>query len=437
METERIAMSQRERDRLRVLQEVKQKHLTQVEAARRLRVTDRHVRRLLIRIGERGDGGIVHQLRGRPSNRKLAARLEQKILARVRHRYADFGPTLAAEHLAQDGLPVSRETLRKWMIQGALWRPRRQRVKAVHVWRERRACFGELVMQDSSPFRWLEDRGPACQLIALIDDATSRLWARFAEHDSTEENLKTLEGWLRRYGRPVAHYTDRNSIFRATRPAQLGEQLRGHPARTQFGRALHELGIDWIAAHSPQAKGRIERLFETLQDRLVKEMRLAGIDTLEAANRFLELHFIPEWEQRFTVAPRQPRNAHRPLGPDHRLEEILSVRVARQVAQDHTVSWEGNRWGVSREDVRAALRGAHVEIERRLDGSHWLRFRGHYLPLRHCPEPPPRATSPSGLRPPGPAAKKNKQPKPKYIPPPQHPWRTFLYGRKPDISTLR
>ena len=437
METERIAMSQRERDRLRVLHEVKQKHLTQVEAARRLKVTDRHVRRLLIRIGERGDGGIVHQLRGRPSNRKLAAGWEQKILARVRHRYADFGTTLAAEHLAQDGLRVSRETLRKWMIQQQLWRPRRQRVKAVHVWRERRACFGELVMQDSSPFRWLEHRGPACQLIALIDDATSRIWARFAEHDSTEENLQTLGGWLRRYGRPVAHYTDRSSIFRTTRPAQWAEQLRGDPARTQFGRALNELGIAWIAAQSPQAKGRIERLFETLQDRLVKEMRLAGIDTLEAANRFLELHFIPEWEQRFTVAPRRSRNAHRPLGPDHHLEQILSVRVARQVAQDYTVSWEGNRWGVSREEVRAALRGARVEIERRLDGSHWLRFRGRYLRLRHCPEPPSRATSPSGLRPPGLVAKKNKQPKPKYIPPLQHPWRTFLYGRKPDISTLR
>jgi transposase len=437
METERIAMSQRERDRLRVLHEIKQKHLTQVEAARRLKVTDRHVRRMLVRIGEQGDGGIVHRLRGQPSNRKLAAPLEQKILARVRHRYADFGPTLAVEHLAKDGLPVSRETLRKWMIRSGLWRPRRPRVKAVHVWRERRACFGELVMQDSSPFRWLEDRGPACQLIALIDDATSRIWARLAEHDSTEENLQTLGGWLRRYGRPLAHYTDRNSIFRTTRTAQLAEQLRGHPARTQFGRALNELGIEWIAAHSPQAKGRIERLFETLQDRLVKQMRLAGIDTLEAANQFLELRFIPDWEQRFTVTPRKPRNAHRRLGPDHRLEEILSVRVARQVAQDHTVSWEGNRWGVSREEVRAGLRGAHVEIERRLDGSHWLRFRGRYLRLRHCPQPPPRAASPSGLRPPGLAAKKNKQPKPKYIPPPQHPWRTFLYGRKPDISTLR
>ena len=435
METERIELSQRERDRLKVLYELEQKHLTQVEAARRLKRSDRQVRRMLIRIREHGDEGIVHRLRGRPSNRKLAGALEQKILARVRQRYADFGPTLAAEHLAQEGLPVSRETLRKWMTQAALWCPRRQRVKKIHVWRERRASFGELVMQDSSPFRWLEDRGPACQLIALIDDATSRLWARFSEHDTTEENLRTLQGWIRRYGRPLAHYTDKNSIFRTTRRAGIGEQLQGQGARSQFGRALSELGIEWIAAQSPQAKGRIERLFETLQDRLVKEMRLAGIDSLEAANHFLEIRFLPEWEARFTVAPRTACNAPRRLGREHRLEEILSVRVVRKMGDDHTVSWEGNRWGVPREEVRAGLRGALVEIERRLDGSHWLRFRKRYLRLRPCPEPAPRAASPSGLRPAGlPAHRISKPSKPV---PPNHPWRTFQYGRKPDTSTLR
>jgi transposase len=436
METERIALSQRERDRLRVLQDVQQGHLTQVAAARRIKITDRQVRRLLLRLREQGDRAVIHGLRGRPSNRKFAAPLEQKILARVRQRYVDFGPTLAAEHLAKEGLPVSRETLRKWMTKAAFWRPRSQRVKKIHVWRERRASFGELVMQDSSPFRWLEERGPACQLIALIDDATSRVWARFTEHDTTEENLRTFGGWLRRYGRPLAHYTDKNSIFRTAGPAAVAEQLRGAAgARSQFGRALRELGIEWIAAQSPQAKGRIERLFETLQDRLVKEMRLAGIATLEAANHFLETRFLPEWEQRFMVVPRHPRNAHRRLGGEHRLEEILSVRVARKVAEDHTVSWDGNRWGVPREEVCAGLRGAQVEIERRLDGSHWLRFRGRYLRLRHCPEPASRAVSPSGLRPPGLTAK--QQSRVYKSAPPNHPWRTFQYGRKPDISTLR
>ena len=435
METERIALSQRERDRLKVLHEVKQKHLTQVEAARRLKVTDRHVRRLLLGLEERGDAALIHGLRGQPSNRKLATSFEQKIMARVHQRYADFGPTLAAEHLAKEGLAVSRETLRKWMAKAALWRPRRQRVKTVHVWRERRASFGELVMQDSSPFRWLEERGPACQLIALIDDASSRIWGRFVEHDTTEENLRTFEGWLRRYGRPLAHYTDKNSIFRTAGPAAIQEQLRGDKNRSQFGRALKELGIEWIAAQSPQAKGRIERLFATLQDRLVKEMRLAGIDSIAAANHFLEMHFLPEWEQRFTVVPRNPRNAHRRLGREHRLGEILSVRVTRQVADDHTVSWGGNRWGVLREEVCAGLRGAQVEIERRLDGSHWLRFRGRYLRLRHCPAPASRAVSPSGLRPPVLTA--NQRSRSYKSAPPNHPWRTFQYGRKPDISTLR
>jgi len=246
METERIALSQRERDRLRVLHEVNQKQITQIEAARRLKISDRHIRRLLFHLEKHGDRAVIHGLRGRPSNRRLAARLELKILRRMRQRYADFGPTLAAEHLAQEGLPVSRETLRKWMVKASLWRPRAQRVKTIHVWRERRASFGELVMQDSSPFRWLEERGPACQLIAVIDDATSRFYARFTEHDTTEENLRTFAEWVRRYGRPLAHYTDKNSIFRTTAAAPLGEQLRGEKARSHFGRALRELGIEWI-----------------------------------------------------------------------------------------------------------------------------------------------------------------------------------------------
>lgn len=446
MEAERIDLNQRERDRLRVLNEIGQKHLTQMEAAQRLKISDRHIRRLLLAVAERGDRAVVHGLRGRASNRKLTPRWELKIMSRVRQRYADFGPTLAAEHLAQEGLSVSRETLRKWMVQASLWRPRAQRVKTIHVWRERRACFGELVMQDSSPFPWLEERGPACQLIAVIDDATSRFYARFTEHDTTEENLLTFGEWLRRYGRPVTHYTDKNSIFRSSAAALPEQQLRGEKARSQFGRALHELGIEWIAAHSPQAKGRIERLFATLQDRLVKEMRLAGIDSIVAANHFLETRFLPQWEERFTVQPRNPCNAHRPLDSKPRLEEILSVRVARQVADDHTVSWDGSRWGVPREEVCAGLRGAQVEIERRLDSSHWLRFRGRYLRLRHCPAPLQPSASPSGLRPAGLAEQTTKPKtkiKSKYHVPTHHPWkrnpwkRTFLLGRKPDISTLR
>jgi Helix-turn-helix domain len=441
MGPERIELSAKERERLKVLQQVEEGHLRQVEAARRLRLSARQVRRLQARLRREGDRGIVHRLRGRRSNRKIPGSVARRAVGQLSQAcYAGFGPTLAAEHLERGGIRVSRETLRLWMSAAGLWRPHRRHLKAVHVWRPRRSAFGELVMIDSSPYRWLEERGPASHLIALIDDATGRPWGRLVEHDSTEENLRTLGGWLERFGRPLALYTDKNSLFVTSRPALWQEQLRGEPARTQFGRALHELDIEWIAAQSPQAKGRIERLFATLQDRLVKEMRLQQIATLESANRFLEMSYWPAWP--FTQPPASPLDAHRPLERTQRLEEILSVREARTVADDHTVSWRGQRWGLHREQVCAGLRGARVEFERRLDGSHWLRFRGRYLPLHLCPSAP-RSATPSGLRPPGVADRQTPTKiKTKYIPPPDHPWRkdwkrTLLFGSKPDISTLR
>jgi hypothetical protein len=294
-------------------------------------------------------------------------------------------------------------------------------------------------MMDSSEYRWLEQRGPQLQLIAMIDDATSRLWGRFALSDTTEENYRTLEGWLHRWGRPCALYTDKDSIYYPARQPNLEEQLEGKRAQSQFGRALEELGIEWIAAHSPQAKGRVERLFGTLQDRLVKEMRLAGIQTLHKANEFFQESFLPFWDQRFTLEPRRRRDAHRSVTRSYKLESILSFREARTVDNDYTIQWYGKRWAIARSDVIAGLRKARVQIEKRLDGSLWVLFRGRHLGLKLCDESV-KAT-PSGLSPPGVAKKNNKtknKPKKKYIPPPDHPWRrTFLPGKKPDISTLR
>src|ERR1700685_3340628 len=213
MAEERIELSAQERERLKVLHEITQGHLRQIEAAHRLRLSDRQVRRLLERLGQVGDRGLVHGLRGRPSNRKIPADTEQRSLRRLRlPAYAGFGPTLAAEHLARHGLQVSRETLRKWMNAAGLRQSHRRKLQPVHVWRPRRAAFGELVMMDSSPFRWLEERGPACQLFCTIRDDSSRVWGRFVLTDSSEENLRTLGGWLGRYRRPLALYTDKNGL---------------------------------------------------------------------------------------------------------------------------------------------------------------------------------------------------------------------------------
>jgi transposase len=446
MREEPIELSQKERDRLKVLHEVQQGHLKQVEASLRLGLSTRQIRRILRRLNQEGDRGLIHRMRGRPSNRKIPAEQQARMISEVRRQYADFGPTLAAEKLARQGLSVSRETLRQWMSHAGLWKPRRQRLKAVHVWRPRRGALGELVMMDSSPFRWLEERGPQLHLIALIDDATSRIALRLVEQDTTEENLRTLQMWLRRHGRPLALYTDKHSIFRPVKPAELEEQLAGQPARTQFGRALQELDIRWIAAHSPQAKGRIERLFATLRDRLVKELRLAEIATVLAANRFLEDVFVPFWEKRFTVLPEQARDAHRGLGQAHRLEQILSIRETRSVAADYTVRWRGQVWAIRRAEVRPGLRGARIQVEQRLDGSVWARFHQAYLTLQPCPAPPRFSPTPFGLRPPGVVKNRKEQDKNKsktltkrkYIPPPDHPWRrTFLNCKKPDISILR
>jgi hypothetical protein len=354
----------------------------------------------------------------------------------VRRRYDDFGPTLASEHLARDGLELNRETLRQWMSEAGLWRPRRRRLKAVHTWRPRRASFGELVMADGSPFDWLEGRGPELNLIAMIDDATSRLWAWFDVSESTRAHMVTLKGWLTRFGRPVALYTDKHSTFKVNRPPDLNEQLAGEPAQTQFARALKELDIEWIAAHSPQAKGRVERVFETLQDRLVKEMRLAGIRSANQANQFLENQFLPEWNERFTEPARRSRDAHRPLRRTHHLEAILSFRQPRIVANDYTVHWHGQRWAIPRAQVQAGLRGARVEVERRLDDSVWLRFRGRYLSLVACSTMQAQPSLAAKVR--AKPKAKNKGRKNKLIPPPDHPWRrTFLSRRKPDISILR
>jgi len=333
-EGDRIAMSQRERDRLRVLGSVLEGQRTQVEAARLLRLTPRHVRRLLLRLQHDGDAALVHGLRGRPSNHRKDAKLRRRVLQLYRKDYPDFGPTFAAEKLRERGLDVSADTLRRWLVAEGLWQSKR-RPQQHRSRRPRRDCFGELVQMDTSIPDWTEGRGEDMVLLHMIDDATSHLLARFYPADTVLAHMDLLWRWLQAHGRPLALYTDRHSIFE---PQDKGQALPD--AETQFGRALRELGIELIRARSPQANGRVERSFGTAQDRLVKEMRLAKVKTIDQANALLDGGLLAKHNQRFSVAPRQAGDAHRVVGTAFNLAAILSLQQQRTVANDYTVRFE-------------------------------------------------------------------------------------------------
>src|ERR1035437_6526741 len=273
------------------------------------------------------------------------------------------------------------------MISGGLWRARGQKVDAVHQWRERRSCRGELIQWDTSTHDWLEGRGEKIYLIHMIDDATSELTARFVRHDSTEENMSVLRFYLERHGRPVAFYTDKASLFQtAVKSSRYAEAARDRPELppTQIGRALAEVDIVWIAAHSPQAKGRVERSFQTAQDRLVKGLRVAEAQTLAQANAYLETEFIPWWNQTLTVVPAAAADAHRPLAKGHSLPASLSYVESREGGNGYTVQFDHKIYRIARADIRAGLRGAQVRIEVRLDGSMAVRFRDRYVEVSEC-----------------------------------------------------
>ena len=444
-----LRMSGKERDRLKVMAALRERRLRQVEAARRLGLSVRQVRRILARYRAEGDAGLVHRARGRPSNRRLPDLLRRRVMAQVARAYRDFGPTLAAEKLwERDGLGVSRETLRQWMVAEGLWKPRRP-ARQVHLWRPRRSSFGELVQMDTSEHAWFEGRGEAEPvLVSMIDDATGRQAKRFFPSDTTEANLETLGVWLRRHGRPGAIYADRNSIFRVNRPPSGEEARAGREAETQFGRALRELGIAYIAASSPQAKGRVERSFQTDQDRLVKELRLRGISDVEAANAYLEAEYVPMLNRRFAVPAASSVDGHRPIrGYD--LGAILSVQTVRTVANDYTVRHGGRRYQIERRSITGGLRGGKVTVEERLDRSVKLRWQGRYLRYhRVLPRPQTtttttstRETTKARRRVAAPASVPSAPASPRR-PAKDHPWRqpfkrSVLSGGKPDISTLR
>lgn len=395
---ELITMNQQERDWLHWLKQVRDGVMTQRQAAERMKVSDRWVRELLRRYGQLGDRVVIHGLRGQASNRRIAEQIRQEAIEVLRQPdWHDFGPTFASEQLAKrHQIVVSKETLRQWMIAEGLWRNRPRSLKQVHPWRPRRSGHGELVQWDTSTHDWLEGRGePVRYLVRLIDDATSRSWGRFVWHDGTRENMGVLWEYLERNGRMVDVYTDRHAMFAVARRAKESAQERLEADRlTQMGRALRQLGIGWIGALSPQAKGRVERSFGTDQDRLIKLLRLARVKTMTAANTFLEEEYWPEWNERFAHSLEGVADLHRPLTAQMELASILSHVESRVINNDYTISFSGQRYQIARADVRAGMKRQRIQVELHLDGTLKARYEGRPVEIAECGPKAPAEAAP-------------------------------------------
>jgi transposase len=389
---ETLNMSRKERNRLTVMGQVKHRKLSLREAAEVMALSYRQAKRVWRRYRNKGDAGLVHGLRGRPSARRKAPRLRAKILARYRSRYADFGPTLAAEYLRrEDGLEVDHDTLRRWLVAEGLWQARRRRQQH-RQWRERKACLGQMVQLDGSHHDWFEGRRAKAVLMVMVDDATNKTGARFFEEETTRASFETFDGWVEEHGVPCSVYVDRDSIYRCERTATVAEQVAGQEPQTQFGRAMGLLGVELILANSPQAKGRVERRNGLLQDRLVKALRLRGISDLDGANTYLEKEFLRELNGQFTVAPASPADVHRPAPGN--LREVLSWEEARVVQRDWTVAWENVWYQIDRRHEGMSLAGKSVLVRRLLDGTEQLVYRGQKLAWRKLPARPKRQPVP-------------------------------------------
>lgn len=373
-----IAMSERDLQRIEVLSKVIDGRMTMVTAAHVLGLSTRQVYRLLDRIQTAGAASIRHKAIGRPSNNRISDGIRDYAVTLVREHYADFGPTLALEMLAErDGLRVSRETLRQWMSGAGIWLSRKQR-RTFHQPRLRREAYGELVQIDGSDHRWFEDRSDPCTLLVFVDDATGKLMQlRFVRSESAFSYFEALELYLKDHGAPIAFYSDKHSVFRVAR-----KEAKGGQGMTQFGRALCELNIEILCANSSQAKGRVERMNRTLQDRLIKALRLANISSMEAGNGFLA-SFMDRYNARFAVVPARPDDLHRAMNlPPDRLIEILCKREQRYVGEQLTFSFERKRIMLEETEVARGLVGKYVETYAYADGRLDVRWKGHSLSYR-------------------------------------------------------
>jgi transposase len=381
-----IVMSIREVRRLKALQTVIDKQITQKVAASMLGLSGRQVRRLVKVIREKGDRGIIHGLRGRPSNRRLPEEMRGRVLSLYQERYPDFGPTLAMEKLFEcDGITISDETVRTWLIEAGLWKKRRKR-SAFRQWRQRKECFGEMLQMDGSHHDWLEGRGPELVLMGSIDDATNTAYGRFHDYEGTLPAMDIFKGYVEKYGLPMSVYVDCHTTYKSSKKLTEWDEVEGIESLSQFERALKELGVEVIHALSPQAKGRVERLFGVLQDRLVKEMRLRGIRTKEEANAFLE-EYLPRHNERFNVCPAHEADVHVKLPRHVDLDEYLCIKTERTIRNDNTIALDGRLYQIEEPG------GKKVVVQERLDGSLRMISKGAALKYKEITERPKKAAA--------------------------------------------
>ena len=412
----KLRLSAKERLRAEVLNKVSRGVLSKREGAALLGLSYRQLLRIAMRHASEGTAGLEYRLRGRVSNRGLAASRRERVLALYEAKYAEFGPRLASEYLRRnDGEDLSEETLRLWLwlIKAGLWQARHQGARH-RQWRERRACWGELVQMDGSDHDWFEGRRSRASLMVMIDDATNWTHARLFESETTAAAMTVFQEYVECYGLPRALYVDRDSIYETTRDSTVDEALKDDSPLTQFGRAMQTLGVKLILAHSPQAKGRVERRHAVFQDRLVKALRLKRISTLEAANQYLEAEFLDELNERFHVEARSSGDLHRGVPQGPRLEHVLCDQETRLVQNDWTVSWCNRILQLGARHQRLGLARKKILVSELLDGSLRLTYRGQELSWEELPARPARA---SRRRTPVTATK------PPWKPAADHPWR--------------
>jgi len=335
-----IKMSRKELRRLPIIHKTMEKRLTQVKAAEILDLSDRQIRRIIARIKTGGDPAIVHGNRGKESPFKMPKTLENKIIGIIKEKYHDFGPTFAAEKLFEcENIAISREKLRQLMLSRDISHFKRKKEKSTHQWRERKHCRGEMIQMDGSDHDWLEGRGPRLVFMGYIDDASSKIYGRFYESEGTFSAMDSFRRYISIHGIPFSFYVDRHSAYKTSRQPNLDEDLQGEFAKTQFARSLNELDVKIIFARSPQAKGRVERLFGTLQDRLVKELRLANVSTLNQANTFLK-SYLHKYNARFGIKPFKKTNLHRPVPKQLNLDEIFCIKEYRSIGNNYSFQWK-------------------------------------------------------------------------------------------------